>query len=105
MQKAASFLVGKHDFKAFTSAKKSKKSTVRIIDSIEIDRHNDEIWFTFSGNGFLFHMVRILVGTLLEVGRGQRKPEDIPAVLESGKRENAGELAPAKGLALMEVRY
>lgn len=105
MRKAASCLEGTHDFKAFTSAKKGKKSTVRTIDSIEIDRCGDEIRFTFCGDGFLFHMVRILMGTLIEVGKKNRSPEEIPAILESGLRENAGPLAPACGLALMEVSY
>lgn len=115
MGKAAAFLTGTHDFKAFTSNKRSKKSTVRTIDSIKIERIentfygieglNDEIRFTFSGNGFLYHMVRIMMGTLLEVGMHKRKPEELADILERGLRENAGELAPAKGLTLMEVRY
>ena len=105
MRRAAILLTGSHDFKAFTSAKKGKKSTVRTVDSIQIDRVGDEIHFTFSGNGFLYHMVRILMGTLLEVGTGAKKPEDMTAILESGSRECAGPLVPACGLALMEVRY
>lgn len=105
MRRAASYLTGTHDFKAFTSAKKSKKSTVRTIDSIEIIPVGEEIRFVFSGNGFLFHMVRILMGTLLEVGIGKRIPEEMTEILNSEKRENAGALVPACGLALMEVRY
>lgn len=115
MQKAASYLIGTHDFKAFTSTKKSKKSTVRTIESIEIKRtdtlfpaysgEKGEIRFTFKGNGFLYHMVRILMGTLLEVGMHKRKPEEMQDILDSGLRENAGFLVPAKGLTLMEVRY
>lgn len=105
MCKAASYLEGTHDFKAFTSTKKGKKSTVRTIEAIEIVRCGDEIHFTFRGNGFLFHMVRILVGTLIETGKKNRRPEEMPAILESGLRENAGPLAPACGLALMEVSY
>lgn len=114
MQKAAAYLEGTHDFKAFTSNKRSKKSTVRTIDRILIERvssplfingKQDEIRFTYSGNGFLYHMVRILTGTLLEVGMHQRKPEEMAEILQSGLRENAGELVPAKGLTLMEVRY
>ncbi len=114
MQRAAAYLVGTHDFKAFTSNKRSKKSTVRTIDSITIERtasglfpddKMNEIRFTFSGNGFLYHMVRILTGTLLEVGMHRRKPEEVAEILASGLRENAGELVPAKGLTLMEVRY
>lgn len=114
MKCAAAYLEGTHDFKAFTSNKRSKKSTIRTIEHITIERVNSfwntkedraEIRFTYSGNGFLYHMVRILTGTLLEVGLHQRKPEEMAGILESGLRENAGELVPAKGLTLMEVRY
>ncbi|MCM1134144.1 MAG: tRNA pseudouridine(38-40) synthase TruA [Clostridium sp.] len=113
MEKALPYLMGTHDFKAFTSSKKSKKSTIRTIDTIRIERtgsasfgaRQDEIRFWYSGNGFLFHMVRIMTGTLLEVGLHKRKPEDIAEILTLGLRENAGELVPAKGLTLMEVRY
>ena len=115
MQAAAENLAGTHDFKAFTSNKRSKKSTVRTIDEIQIERGKgvipgmrgmqDEIQFTFSGNGFLYHMVRIIVGTLLEVGEHKRKPEDMAEIIAGGLREDAGELVPAKGLTLMEVRY
>jgi tRNA pseudouridine38-40 synthase len=115
MQRAAEYLVGTHDFRAFTSNKRSKKSTLRRIDSIRIQRvvstsqsltqKADEIRFIYSGNGFLYHMVRILTGTLLEVGKHKRKPEEIAEILASGSRENAGELVPAKGLTLVEVRY
>ena len=65
----------------------------------------DEILLTYKGNGFLYHMVRIITGTLIEVGMHRRKPEELAEILDSGNREMAGELAPAKGLALMEVRY
>ena len=104
MRKAAERLLGEHDFKAFTSAKKSKKSTVRRIDSIDIQRQGEEIQILFTGNGFLYNMVRILVGTLVEVGRGERETESIPSLF-GGKREDAGFLAPAQGLCLMEVVY
>lgn len=115
MQKAAEYLVGTHDFKAFTSSKRGKKSTVRNIDEIKIEKmcstsmqmqgEQDEICFTYQGNGFLYHMARIMTGTLLEVGTHKRKPEKIMEILSSGNRENAGELVPARGLTLMEVRY
>ena len=105
MQKAAEYLCGTHDFKAFTSNKKGKKSTVRRIDEIKIEKAAAEIWFTFSGNGFLYHMVRILMGTLLEVGRGEKSPEMIPEIIEGKNREAAGELVPAKGLTLLKVLY
>ena len=105
MRQAAALLEGTHDFAAFTSAKRNRKSTVRTVDSIRIETVGDEVVFTFSGNGFLFHMVRILVGTLLEVGEGKRGPEQMTEILARGERQNAGAMAPACGLALMEVRY
>ncbi|MBS7339345.1 MAG: tRNA pseudouridine(38-40) synthase TruA [Suilimivivens sp.] len=115
MEEAAQYLVGTHDFKAFTSNKRGKKSTVRTLESIQIEEHvsasmqmqglQDEICFLYRGDGFLYHMVRIITGTLLEVGAHKRKPEEIAEILASGLRERAGELAPAKGLTLLEVRY
>lgn len=105
MRQAASFLIGEHDFKAFTSAKKGKKSTIRRIDEIAIDQSGSLLTFTFRGNGFLYHMVRILMGTLLEVGAHKRSPQSLPALIESKNRELAGPLVPAKGLTLMEVYY
>lgn len=105
MKQAADSLIGEHDFKSFTSAKKGKKPTVRRIDSITIERTGDLISFHFEGNGFLHHMVRILMGTLLEVGKGQRSADSMQQLLDAGSREAAGELVPAKGLTLMEVFY
>lgn len=105
MKQAASFLTGTHEFKSFTSAKKGKKSTVRTIDAIDIVREGDEIRFFFTGNGFLFHMVRIIVGTLIEIGLSKRPAADMERILASGDRQQAGPLAPAQGLALMEVKY
>ena len=105
MRKAAAFLEGTHDYKAFTSLKKSKKSTVRTVERILIECVDDEIRYTFRGDGFLYHMVRIMMGTLIEVGLHKKKPEEITGIFEKGLRENAGELVPAKGLTLLEVRY
>lgn len=105
MREAAELLLGEHDFKAFTSAKKSKKSTIRRIDEIRIEPVEDRIEFVFTGNGFLYHMIRILMGTLLEVGKGIRTPMSMTEVLESGDRAKAGPLVPAKGLVLEEVFY
>ena len=105
MRQAAAILCGTHDFAAFTSAKKSKKSTVRTVTDIRIEKVGDEVVLTFEGDGFLFHMVRILTGTLVEVGTGKRPVSDIEKVLSQRQRELAGPLVPAKGLALMEVRY
>lgn len=105
MREAAEYLIGAHDFKAFTSAKKGKKSTVRTIENISFEEKEDILTITFSGDGFLYHMVRILTGTLLETGMGNLKPEDMEKILLSQSRENAGPLVPAKGLTLVEVRY
>ena len=105
MRRAALLLTGSHDFKAFTSAKKSKKSTIRRIDEIRIEQIEDRIEFVFTGNGFLHHMIRILMGTLLEVGKGIRTPESVTDILKSGDRAKAGALVPAKGLVLEEVFY
>ena len=105
MRKAAERLLGEHDFKAFTSAKKSKKSTVRRIDEIRIERIENRVEFVFTGNGFLQNMVRILTGTLIEIGDGRRTPEDVSEILEAKNRERAGYTAPACGLTLLEVIY
>ena len=104
MNAAARLFLGTHDFSAFCANKKMKKSTVRTIKSFTVERMGEEIVFTVTGNGFLHNMVRILVGTLVEVGRGERAADSIPALF-GAKREQAGFLAPGKGLCLMEVRY
>lgn len=101
---AAQYYVGQHDFSAFCANKNMKKSTVRYIESFEISNHDSHIYFTVTGNGFLHHMVRIMVGTLLEVGRGERSADSIPALF-GAQRSNAGELIPACGLTLKEVVY
>lgn len=105
MRKAASLLLGEHDFASFCANPKMKKSTVRIVDSINIERKDDYITFTYHGNGFLQHMVRILTGTLLEVGKGTRSPESMTELIESKDRKAAGVTAPAQGLCLMKVDY
>ena len=104
MDRAAGYFLGEHDFSAFCGNRKMKKSTVRCIDSLTVSRKGGELRITVTGNGFLYNMVRILVGTLVEVGRGQRKPESIPALF-GAPREKAGFLAPPQGLCLMEVTY
>ena len=104
MEEAAGHLLGQHDFSAFCGNAKMKKSTVRYIRAIEIKPLGEEIQIYFTGNGFLHNMVRILVGTLIEVGRGERSADSIPALF-GGKRAEAGFLAPAQGLCLMEVFY
>ena len=104
MRKAADLLVGEHDFSAFCANAKMKKSTVRFIRSLELERIGQELRITVTGNGFLQGMVRILVGTLLEVGTGVRDADSVSALF-GGKRAQAGFLAPAQGLCLMEVFY
>lgn len=106
MKKASDYLVGEHDFKAFCSEKAEVKSTVRTIYNISIHKDEDNIiWISVEGNGFLYNMVRIIVGTLLEVGFGKYSPDYIQTILESKERENAGPTAPAKGLILDEIIY
>ena len=104
MKQAAAYLEGEHDFSAFCGNPKFRKSTVRFIRSIEICRRGEELQFMFTGNGFIHNQVRILVGTLVEVGRGERCADSIPELF-GGKRADAGFLAPAQGLCLMEVFY
>lgn len=104
MNRAAGYFLGEHDFSAFCGNRKMKKSTVRRIDSLTVSRQGGELRITVTGNGFLYNMVRILVGTLVEVGRWQRTPESIPALFGQ-PREKAGFLAPPQGLCLMEVTY
>ena len=104
MKQAASLLEGEHDFSAFCAAKSKKKSTVRQIYSIDIQRHGEELHLTFTGNGFLYNMVRIMVGTLVEVGLGLRTPESVTDLFGASRAE-AGRLMAAQGLCLMEVTY
>ena len=104
MRSAASRFLGQHDFSAFCANKNMKKSTVRYIESFEITVDNDSIYFTVTGNGFLHHMVRIMVGTLLEIGRGEREVDSISQLFGASRAE-AGELIPASGLTLKEVNY
>ena len=104
MQQAARCFLGEHDFSAFCANKKMKKSTVRRIDAIEITHNGEELILDFTGDGFLYNMVRIMVGTLIEIGLHQRDADSIPTLF-GGKREAAGYLVPAQGLCLMEVTY
>ena len=104
MRRSASLLTGTHDFRAF-SAVKTKKSTVRSLTRLEVLREGHELRFILTADGFLHHMVRILVGTLLEVGKGVREAESVASLLEGGARCDAGFTAPAKGLCLTEVKY
>ncbi|HOO27965.1 MAG TPA: tRNA pseudouridine(38-40) synthase TruA [Lachnospiraceae bacterium] len=105
MEQAAELLCGTHDFKAFCTNKRLKKSTVRTVFYISIEKKDREIRITYHANGFLYHMVRIMTGTLIEVGNGSRTPESIPQLFNSKDREKAGMLVPGQGLTLLDVRY
>lgn len=105
MKKAALLLTGTHDFKSFCGNKKMKKSTVRTIYEIRIEETEQEVQISYTGNGFLQNMVRILTGTLIEIGDGRRTPESVIEILAAENREAAGYTAPACGLTLVNVRY
>ena len=105
MRAGAAGLVGTHDFFTFCANRQMKKSTVRTLRRLDITQEDAELRFTLTADGFLYHMARILVGTLLEVGLGRRPAESLPALFDARCRALAGETAPAKGLWLMEVRY
>ena len=105
MREAAALLTGERDFSAFCSLKNMKKSAVRDLRRIELREEEGELRLFFAGDGFLYHMVRILTGTLLEVGLGLRDPTEMTAILASRDRRLAGPTAPAQGLTLWEVSY
>ena len=105
MQEAAKFLIGKQDFKSFCGNPKMKKSTIRSISSIRIQKSQNLLRFYFEGSGFLQYQIRIMVGTLLEVGYHKRKAGDIPGIIDAKDRQQAGYTVPAKGLCLMKVLY
>jgi len=105
MRAAAERLVGEHDFASFQAVGTPVKSTVRILYRVTVEREGPLVFLRFRGNGFLYNMVRIMVGTLLEVGLGKRPPEDISAVLAARDRTRAGPTVPPQGLCLEEVEY
>ncbi len=105
MRRAMALCLGRHDFLAFCSNKHFKKSSVRELRAFDLSVQGEELCFTLRADGFLYNMVRILVGTVLEVGQGLREPESIPLLFSRRLREEAGETAPARGLCLMEVSY
>lgn len=105
MKKAAQLMIGTHDFAAFCGNKKMKKSTVRTVTEIDILEKENEIQISYTGDGFLQQMIRIMTGTLIEVGNGTKKVEDIQQILESKIRENAGFTVPSEGLILKSVIY
>ncbi|WP_461812622.1 tRNA pseudouridine(38-40) synthase TruA [Faecalimonas sp.] len=105
MRKGAAYLLGEHDFASFCNIKTDVENTVRTVKELEILKNNEEITIRISGNGFLYNMVRIIVGTLIRVGRGFYQPEQVKEILEAKNRKVAGVTAPPHGLMLMEIRY
>ena len=105
MQKAADYLVGEHDFKSFCSTHAQVETTVRTIYGCTVEKEGDVIKIRVTGNGFLYNMVRIIAGTLIEVGAGKRVPEEILTMLEKTDRCSAGATAPAHGLTMIGIEY
>ena len=106
MKKAIKYFEGEHDFKAFKASGTSSKSSVRTIYKAEIfEKEKDKIWIELTGNGFLYNMVRIIAGTLVDVGMGNLEPEEIPNIIKEQKREKAGKTLPPQGLYLVKVEY
>ncbi|MCI8587068.1 MAG: tRNA pseudouridine(38-40) synthase TruA, partial [Clostridia bacterium] len=105
MQQAIQYFIGEHDFKAFKASGTSSKSSVRTIYDATVYTENDRVFIELTGNGFLYNMVRIISGTLVDVGLGKIKPEDIIEIIKMGKREKAGKTMPAHGLYLVKVDY
>jgi tRNA pseudouridine38-40 synthase len=105
MQQAAGYFLGRHDFSAFKSTGSDVKSNERTITGVSLEKKDELIEFQISGDGFLYNMVRIIVGTLIEVGQGKLKGSDIPGIIQSKDRKRAGKTAPAHGLYLVEVYY
>ena len=105
MQKAIKYFEGEHDFKAFKASGTSSKSSVRTIYEAQIYKQNEKIFIELTGNGFLYNMVRIIAGTLVDVGLGKIEPDAILEIIKEGKRENAGKTLPPNGLYLLQVMY
>lgn len=105
MREAAAYLEGKHDFKSFCQTGAQVENTVRIIYSLWVEEQGQDLVIRVCGNGFLYNMVRIIVGTLLEVGQGKREPESMRDILAAGDRAAAGATAPAHGLTLMKYEF
>ena len=105
MKEASEYFIGEHDFKAFKASGTSSKSSVRTIYDAKIYQNGDKIYIELTGNGFLYNMVRIIAGTLVEVGLEKIEPEKIEEIIKEGKRENAGKTLPPNGLYLVDVKY
>lgn len=105
MNQAAAYLVGEHDFKSFCSAGAQVQTTIRTIYAVNVTKDDDMVHVRITGNGFLYNMVRIIAGTLMQVGTGLMEPEQVKEILEARDRSKAGPTAVAKGLTLVEIRY
>lgn len=105
MKEAASYLIGEHDFKSFCGTGAQVKTTVRTVKEIQIEKSGDRITIRITGEGFLYNMVRIIAGTLMDIGGGLYPPEKMKEILEAKDRKNAGPTAPARGLTLMKIQY
>lgn len=105
MQRAGDLLCGTHDFTSFCANRHMKKSAVRTLRTVTVERMGDEVRLAFTGDGFLYNMARILAGTLIEVGLGKRAPDEMPEILAARDRSAAGETAPPNGLILYETDY
>lgn len=105
MNQAAAYLVGEHDFKSFCSAGAQVQTTIRTIYAVNVTKDDDMVHIRITGNGFLYNMVRIIAGTLMQVGTGLMEPEQVKEILEARDRSKAGPTAVAKGLTLVEIRY
>lgn len=105
MQKAISYFIGEHDFSSFKSSGTSSKSSVRTIYNATVVKENDKVTISLTGNGFLYNMVRIISGTLVEVGLNNIEPQEIPKIIEAKNRQMAGKTLPSQGLFLINVEY
>lgn len=105
MQKAANYLVGEHDFSSFKSSGTSSKSSVRTIFATNVIKEQERVVISLTGSGFLYNMVRIIAGTLVEIGMGEKAPEEMQTILEAKNRQMAGKTLPPHGLYLMQVEY
>ena len=105
MREGAKYIVGTHDFKCFLAANSQVKDTVREVYSITFTKRGNELIMKISGNGFLYNMVRIIVGTLLDVGRGKLKPIDVKTIIDKGERKLAGKTVAPQGLYLYKINY
>lgn len=105
MKRASEYLIGEHDFSSFASVSSKKKTNIRTIHDITFEKNDGLVEIRITGDGFLYNMVRIIIGTLLEIGLGKMQPEEMEKILESGDRQKAGPTAPPHGLFLAQVMY